>query len=224
MPVKKELLYPMFLECCKYTTDMFWESVFEDLAYGKLPYGTYISNNSLCCSYKDRNFSYSLNEKQDPKQLYDDVYNLLSKKLSLLSQKDKIRKKVEFFNLEFDTTEYRKSWSSIRKKNVQDLLIENYVIDMKKKHNLSLKQARYLLSVIYIGRILKVITSKDIEFEDGKVTGIEGISFTNKKIHISKEIYDTQVETTDCIIVEKSFLSDLWDKYLNSLRKLKCLV
>lgn len=210
----------MFLECCKYTTDMFWESVFEDLAYGKLPYGTYISNNSLCCSYKDRNFSYSLSEKQDPKQLYEDVYNLLSKKLSLLSQKDKIRKKIEFFNLEFDNDEYRKNWASIRKKNVQDLLIENYVIDMKKKYNLSLKQARYLLSKIYVGRILKVITSKDINFQDGKVVGIEGITFENKKIQFSREIYDIKNEATDCIIVEKSLLSEMWDKYLTTLRKL----
>lgn len=220
MPVKKELIYPMFLECCKYAVDLFWESVFEDLAYGKLPYGTYISNNSLCCSYKDRNFSYALDEEQDAKTLHDDIYGLLSKKLSLLSQKDRIRKKIEFFNTEIDT-EYRKSWSSIRKKNVQDLIIENYVIEMKNQFNLSLKQAKYLLSIIYIGRILKVITSNDIIFENGKVISINGITFSTKKIIIAKEIYNTDIETGNCIIVEKSLLSDTWEKYLASLRKLQ---
>ena len=47
-----ELVYPFFLKCCEYTDDIFWKFVFEDLAYGKSPYGTYITKNFLCCNYK----------------------------------------------------------------------------------------------------------------------------------------------------------------------------
>ena len=89
MSNKKEIIYPVFLECCQYTNDIFWENIFEDLAYGKTPYGTYISKDFLCCNYKDKEFSYKI-EKKPSNQLYSDIYGLLHKKLGLLSQRDKI--------------------------------------------------------------------------------------------------------------------------------------
>jgi hypothetical protein len=63
MPVKREIVYPVFLECCQYADDIFWENVFEDLAYGKPPYGTYISKGFLCCSFKNKEFSYKIERK-----------------------------------------------------------------------------------------------------------------------------------------------------------------
>ena len=63
MPIKREIVYPIFLECCQFTDDKFWENVFEDLAYGKTPYGTYISKDFLCCSYKKKEFSYKIEKK-----------------------------------------------------------------------------------------------------------------------------------------------------------------
>ena len=63
MPIKREIIYPIFLECCQFTDDKFWENVFEDLAYGKTPYGTYISKDFLCCSYKKKEFSYKIEKK-----------------------------------------------------------------------------------------------------------------------------------------------------------------
>ena len=99
MPIKKEIVYPIFLECCQYTTDIFWENVFEDLSYGKTPYGTYITKDFLCCNYKDKEFSYKIEKNKDTEQLYNDIFNLLSKKLGLLSQRDKIKKKIDFCKL-----------------------------------------------------------------------------------------------------------------------------
>ena len=66
MTIKKEIIYPIFLECCQYTTDIFWENVFEDLSYGKTPYGTYITKDFLCCNYKEKEFSYKI-EKNNQK-------------------------------------------------------------------------------------------------------------------------------------------------------------
>ena len=53
------------MECSQFITDKFWENIFEDLAYGKSPYGTYISKGSLTCKYKDKEFIYKI-EKKDP--------------------------------------------------------------------------------------------------------------------------------------------------------------
>lgn len=219
MTVKKEIVYPIFLECCESIEDTFWKNVFEDLAYGKCPYGTYISKDFLCCNYKNKEFSYKI-EKKDPEVLYTDIHTLFVKKLGLLSHKDKIDKKIDFVNIENEIKESRKSWSNIRKKNIKDLLIENYVISMKNKYVLSLKQARHLISLIFIGMVFKVITVKDIEYEDGEIKNIEGIKFGKKKIILEKDIYDFDVTISPYILIEKKLMSDTWEKYLENLRKL----
>ena len=157
---KKEIIYPIFLQCCLFTNnDLFWENVFEDLSYGKTPYGTYISKDALCCNYKSKEFNYKI-EAKDPQQMYTDVYNLLTTKLGLLSPRDRLKKKEDFFIMEQEIREGRKKWSNIKKKNVKDLCIERYVIDMKHKYSLSLVQMRRLLSAIFIGMVFKVITSR----------------------------------------------------------------
>lgn len=219
MPVKKEIVYPIFLECCQLIDDTFWKNVFEDLAYGKCPYGTYINKDFFCCNYKNKEFSYKI-EKKDPEILYNDIYTLLVKKLGLLSHKDKIKKKIDFNNIEEEIKEYRKSWSNIRKKNIKDLLIENYVIDMKNKYELTVKKARNLLSLIFVGMVFKVILVKDIIYEDGVITNINGISFKKNEIVLERDIYDFQTNFTPYILIEKKLMADTWEKYLENLRKL----
>ena len=217
MVIKNEIIYPIFLECLKYCTDIFWENIFEDLVYGKTPYGTYISKDFICCSYKGKEFSYKIERSKDPKIIYDELYDLLFYKLGLLSTKDKIKKKVDFYNFEKDIKDSRnKNWNSIRKKNIKDLYIENYVLNMKKKYNLTLKQAKHLLSMISIGMIFKVISCKDIEYEDGNIINIKGIKFLNKKIIIEKNIYDLENNYT-CILIDKPLLSNEWEKYLKKM-------
>ena len=218
MPIKKEIIYPIFLECCEFIEDSFWKNIFEDLSYGKCPYGTYISKDFFCCNYKNKEFSYKI-EKKDTQQLYNDIYTLLVKKLGLLSHKDKIKKKVDFNNIENEIKEYRKSWSNIRKKNIKDLLIESYIIDMKNKHCLTIKQSRTLLSLIFIGMVFKVITVKDIVYENGCIKNIEGISFKKKQIILERDIYDFQPNQIQYILVEKKLMADAWYKYLEVLKK-----
>ena len=215
---KKEIIYPIFLECCEYTNDIFWENIFEELAYGKTPYGTYISKDFLCCNYKDKEFSYKI-EKKKSIQLYNDIYSLLSKKLGLLSPRDKMKKKIDFYNIEEEIKESRKNWTSIRKKNIKDLLIENYVIDMKNKYSLSVKQSKYLLSVIFIAMIFKVITVKDIKYENGKIEHIEGIDIEKKKINLRRDIYNIDSTVNRCIIIDSNLMSDNWNKYITSIKK-----
>lgn len=220
MTIKKEILYPMFLECLEYATDNFWENVFEDLAYGKSPYGTYISKNFLCCNYKNKEFSYKI-ENKNAEQLYNDVYNLLTKKLGLLSVRDKLNKKIDFFNIEEELKNTRKNWNSIRKKNIKDLLIENFVINMKNEYSLTISQTKKLISNIFIGMIFKIINVKDINYSDGEIKSIQGIRFETNKVIFEKDIYDIENEYRKCILVDKSLMSDNWDRYLNCLNKLK---
>jgi tyrosine-protein phosphatase YwqE len=90
---------------------------------------------------------------------------------------------------------------------------------MKNKYSLTVKQATYLLSVIFIAIVFKVITSKDIEYYDNKIQNIDGIEFTQKNIIIKREIYDIEVGFSPEIFLDKKLMADNWEKYLTTLRK-----
>jgi len=218
MTIKKDIIYPYFLECCQYCEDSFWESIFEDLSYGITPYGTYISKNFLCCSYKNREFSYKL-ERKDPKVLYNDIYNLLSEKVGILSQKEKQKQKLQFQEVEKTIRNSRQKWSDIKKKNIKDLLIERYVLEKKSEYNLNIKQTKFLLAIISFALVFKIIINKDIQYEDDKITNIEGVEFTNENIILKKNIFDIHSSNIS-INYPKKKLSDNWEKFLKQLRKI----
>lgn len=220
MPLKNEIIYPIFLECCQYAEDTFWKNMFEDLSYGKPPYGTYISKDFLCCSYKNKEFSYKI-EHKNPDELYNEIYNILTTKMGILSEKEKVRRRADFHKAEYRIKECRQDWSNIRKRNVKNLLIERYVIDMKRKYNLSVKQAKYLLSVVFIATVFKVIVPKDIDYSGGKIQNIDGIEFIDNKIIIKRNIYDINVDFSPEIFINQKVMSNNWKKYLESLRKKK---
>jgi hypothetical protein len=219
MPIKKEIKFPIFLECCQYTTDIFWETIFEDLAYGQPPNGTYINKGFLCCSYKNKDFNYKIDNKKADK-MYKDIIKLLSSKLNILSYQERIEKRKRFHLVETSIKESHREWSDIKKKNIKDLLIEKYVLDMKKKHSLTFDQTRYLLSLIFITIVFKIITPKDIVYEKGKIVTIKGIDFEKKCIHLKRDIYELEADFSPRIILDKQKMSDSWEKYLKDLRKI----
>lgn len=214
--MKREIIYPFFIECCKFTNDIFWKSIYEDLAYGITPYGTYINKDFLTCNYKDKEFIYKI-QKKDPKELYNDIYNLFKNKLSLMSRNEIIKKKNDISISQEQTYE---EWSDIKKKNLKEVLIEKYAINMSNKHNLTIVQTKYLMSLIFLSFVFKIITANDIIMKNGKIESINGIEFEKGKINLKKSFYNTNYNMSPCIVLDKAILmSEEWNKYLNALRK-----
>lgn len=211
--MKKELIYPFFINCSLLTNDKFWKSVFEDLAYGIAPYGAFINKGFIMCNYKDKEFVYKICKK-DPTELYDDIYNIFSTKLNIISSEEISNKKRNIEKIQEDITD----WTNIKKKNLKDIMIENWAINMKNKYNLTTKVTRSLISVIFLALIFKSISSKDIILKNGNIEHINGISFENGKFHLEKDLYRMQSYFSPDIITEKLCMSDEWDKYLSSLK------
>jgi hypothetical protein len=219
MPLKRDLIYPVFLKCCNYTSDSFWEHIFEDLAHGKTPYGTYISKNFLCCNYKKKDFNYKIENDRDCKVIFEEIYKLLSEKLGLISNKQKIKRQKIFNEFEDNIKYTRKDWNNIRKKKMKELLIELFVSRIKNEYLLSIKQSRYLLCIIFIGMIFKVIKNKDINYSDGKINSINGIIFKKKEIILEKKLYILENGITPEILLEKNYMKNNWIKYVKELQK-----
>lgn len=126
---KKKILYPIFLEVSQLSKDIFWIYLFENLAYGITPFGTYIDNNIIYCRIKGKQFNFNFNNKTSI-NIFKLLKKLLQDKLKLTSEIDYYSKKKKFDNL-LKSQKYA-NWKEIKKKNIRDILIENYVIEIKK--------------------------------------------------------------------------------------------
>ena len=203
-----KLVYPVFLECCKYTNDNFWKFIFEDLAYKKTPYGIYIYCDYICCNYKGKEFNYKINPTKNSKDLFDDIYNLFNKRFELLSEKDKLTRR----NL-FEETDNKILHLKKKKYNT----IFQYIIDMQTKWKLTLDQANKLLSYIILAFLLKLLKSSDMIFDRGKIISINGINFKkNKIIYKQNFLKNFNVQSSFNNTTEKK-MSDYWKKYLQKI-------
>ena len=92
---------------------------------------------------------------------------------------------------------------------------------MKNEYELSFIQSKQLLSFILISIIFKITVAKDIDFRDGKIHGIKGISFKHKEVIIEKDLYNTEnLVNTPQIVFDKKLMSDNWTKYIELKKKL----
>lgn len=191
---KEEILYPIFLECCAYAQEPFWEDIFLELSHGKTPLGCYMIKSNfpvICCNKKGSEFTYKITN-QDAKTIFDELYEIFVNKLNILSSKQKSKRKQEFED--FQKMLFKnQNWSSIRKKNTKDSLYEKYVIDKKKEYNLTIPQCKKLLGLILIAIMFKTITINDIVYENDKIEEIKGIEFRknvkgNVNIHLTRPL------------------------------------
>lgn len=213
MVIKKEIIYPIFINCVQYCENTFWTSIFEDLSYGKCPSGTFIHKNFFTCSYKGKEFSYKI-EDTDPQIIYENIYNLLTKKLKILSDEDRKNQLLDFIKIENEINDLKyDKWSSIKKKSTKDSLIENFIIQVKSDYDLSDKQIKKLQKQIQLGLLFKTISHKDIILQDGKIESIENINFFQRGYNISIDLI--KAEEIDLINDNGNDifkLSDLWNK------------
>ena len=213
-----ELIYPFFIDCCKYTDDIFWKFVFEDLAYGKTPYGIYLTKNFLCCNYKGKEFSYKIDGKKNTEKLFEEIYDVLHRKFGLLSKHDKVKRKKMFEDTEIEIQDNNKNWKKIRKKSIKQNIIEKYSIKMKKKHKLTNLQMKKIFSIVIIGLIFKTITFDNISYYDGEIREISGISYSNREIIVDPKIFNIDSVSSPEIIINENVMSDNWEKYLKSIK------
>jgi len=214
-----EITQPIFLKCCQYTVDKFWDKIFDDLAYGKMPFGVYFSRGFLCCSGKTTECVQVI-EHQNPKLIHDKVYNFLNEKVGILSPTEKLNKQKEVEIIGQQNKDKRCNWVDIKKKNVKDLLIERFATNMKSLHNLTIKQTQYLISVIGMALMFKSITSKHIEMNDMVIQNIEGITFKKCEIIFDLDLYNTDSDKSMCSQeINKKSMIDHWVKYLFELNK-----
>lgn len=217
---KNLVLYPIFLECCKYTTDEFWKNMFEHMSYGKCPSCIYISNNTIYSSNKKKPFSFIIPSDKQSHEVFSELKDLLMKNTSLCSvadtkaKREKIKAKVNKDEITDET-----SWTEIRKKNMKEIFIIKFVLRMKSKYRLSWDAARELYSIIQIGFLIKTQTSKDVNFSSKRIQSIDGIEYNGEGRFIN-EFVNNEVPNDNDESDDNNYLYYYWDKYVIQISKL----
>lgn len=168
----KEIIYPYFLHCCNETDDLFWKYIFEDLSYGRTPYGVYFTKGFICCGFKGKEFSYRIDENKPIPDLFNEVKKILQTKVGLRSTTDliNVRQKFDETNKELSLSDCS-DWSKVKKKEVKNLLLESFVIkNNPKEPRIKLKRQ---LCTLLLALQLKLITNDDITIKCGEIKKIK---------------------------------------------------
>ena len=215
--VKNVIVYILFLECCQHTNDVFWKSVFKDLAYGKPPYGTFISNHKLCCNYKGKEFIYKIESDKESKIVFNELHDIFNHTLGLFSNEETLLKKqkIESFH-----EIYTDNWANI-KKNVKLTMLHQFCIDCSDIYCFSIQTAKQMLSIITIGFLFKTILPQHIHYSNNKINSIDGIqchkhSFTYNE-HLIKIKQNKQ--TIQQLKFENAYMSDFWNKFIQMIKQ-----
>ena len=187
---KNEVIFPIFIDCMKYTSDIFWKNTFEELSYGRCPYGIYISNNNICCNYKDKKFCYNIYNETNSEIIYHDIIKLFKDKFGLLSKTDKLLKNKMFITKQNEINEIlNNDWCNIKRKNIRIMLIEKFVINKTNEYSLNLTQSKLLYNNIILGLLFKTIHKNSIIYEDQNIKEIKHISFKKNQFTFNKPLY-----------------------------------
>jgi len=221
---KKRLKYPVFLELALREEKTFWVNIFENLAYGKAPHGCYItSSDFLVCNTKSKSFNYYLNStSKDLETIGEEVFNLLSQKMNILSQSDKIAKLQRFDDVKKRLRESvnGEKWANIKRKKWKDIMLEFYIINESKKYNLTVAATRYLLATVFVLFIFKKIVNDDVDFKKGKILTIRNLKLSDGAWTIKKN--DSYIlPKSEIFVKKKKLLKDRWEKYKTKCRALQ---
>lgn len=210
-PIRRDVLYPIFLKCLPYVEDEFWKDTFEELSYGNCYQGSYLSKGFLCSNVKGREFVYKFIDKE-PEKIYFDISKLLKDKLNIMSKNDRKILITEFEEVEKNLKNLKNTeWNDIKKKSTKDILFQNFLIDAKKRYELRDSQLKCLYNSINLGLMLKSIKNTDIIYKNGEIHEIKGFVFSKGKYRIEVDIYSGLDDEVSKVIEKKE------EKFLRNL-------
>lgn len=203
MTVHRCIIYPYILKLCDHITSNFWKTIFENLAYGITIDNCSIQFNNVCSTVVDTKC-----------KLEKDDINLYTKLMDIFEQSLTDNERNLLF-LENSITKV-----SIKKKMVKDILLERFILSIKKTYNLTLKQAKHILLYLSFALLFKIITSNDILYTDDDIESITYLTMSTNSVVLNKELYS---DTNNIILLEcidKPTMSCLWKKHVSSLKKM----
>lgn len=202
------ILYPYILECCLHTKDPIWIDLFIKLSRGICPRGSHIENNMIRVG---KNVVYELVRK-DSFVLYTDLIKLFK-----VHSTDDFKAYIDVCEKYEDCIvrikEQNKDQKILKKKKNKFIHVENYILSLQQKYNLSRLQVKTILSKIQIAFMMKIITNKDIEFKNGRIISIRGVAENTGNIQIKKGTIKYSAKKKSNAQPNRINMMEKWEKY-----------
>ena len=199
----------LLTKCASNISDKFWKQFFEELSIGKCSGNVCIDKNTLYCSNKK--VSMVIQNNKSIQELTNDIYKFITTNTEISSNEDNAKKLKEI------ETQKKTKYLSIKNKNNKDIMIINYVINMRTKYKMNWKNTSSLLSLINDGFLYKIQTLDDIKYKDGNILKINGIKYNKLTGQFENEYLESCIKTSK----EKNILlsSDGWVRYYKKMIK-----
>ena len=193
------------------------------MAYNQPPPGVFIKNNHLCFNKNKQNISYYIYSEDNYEKLFKYIYKLLHSDVGILSPSEKAESINKFNTSYLSLKNTDISWSDIRKKHIKDIFIDLFIIKLKKRYNLSIKESKKLLSLIHTSFLFKKKSNDDIRFEKGEIKSINGLILSEKTYTFNEQLLIEEDDDDDqnTYILNINLLINLWSKYLIEHNKKK---
>jgi hypothetical protein len=215
---QKDIVYPVFQECCKYFKDEFWIKLFDDLSRSKCPKGVMIYNSVISSTYKRNGFTYNFSE-QSPEIIIKELPILLNNSVHIYSNKDIINREadINIADSEYLNAKETDDWKKVKNRKMKENLVTNYCLAMKKKFKLKYKDAKHLYDMLKYSLFdLKIQKSNDVEMKNGEIFKIQDIEydktlkqFVNKRFNNCEENEDEKEQVNILQLKWKNYVSTI---------------
>ena len=172
----KDILYPIFLKCSEIIDETFWVNIFENMAYGMCPTGVHIKSNHVYINVKQKS-PRVVSMDSSCEYFFNTLLENMKSMLYISSKKDDMINKNIFYQTQTKLLTNSNDWSKIRKRSIRNIMLENYVSELKQKYNLTIKETRVILSVIKMYITFNHITPSNIIVKNNKIIDISNCSF-----------------------------------------------
>jgi hypothetical protein len=206
---EKNVIFEEIYKCSLIEDNKEWKQLLNDMARNICPKGITVTENTTikCNNSKKGNISYIFANKL-PEENLKNIKELLKNFVNI--DKNIL---IDFFKKVHQNTDEYIEWKKIRKKNIKEILLQNYSIDFSSKNSLC---SKYVYRCFYNALFLdKTHTSNDIEFENNKIKNIcdfeveNGILFNNREyVKESEKNKKKEIENV---------LHNLWEAYILTL-------
>jgi hypothetical protein len=205
------MIYPFFIEFTNYINNTYWKLLYEDMAYGKFPSGTYIQNKHFCCFHKGKEFNVPLDDS-DNFSIFTQIHSLLQTKMGISSEEEQIKLKDNMLKAQVQKEENSK-------RLIKDSTLTSFVIRSGNKYHLSDNMIRKIFSLLILGFMFKTLLVKDVSFNGNEINSIKGINFYEKKVKIKGNILDLKCNNIDLNEnkTDITTISSYWPKYLHNI-------
>jgi hypothetical protein len=230
--ISEKIINPIFMSCSELTTDSYWKEIFENAARNKFPRSFTFRNGFL--THKKLN-------KVSQIQITNSVHETLSlcqtffgQMAGMMSKDDRIRKQKEI-ELEL-ISRYsldNLTWTEIKKEKVRNLLINEFIFDIRDRLNLDNDKLSELITTINKGFLLKYLSKSDVIFEQGRILAIHGLIIDEENrtfsLDKSRQLKKSRLVKVSLKVSDESdekpsdktkfCFSKAWQKYLKALNK-----